>query len=67
MAGTTQADAAAVLTLSDDEMTAFFDTQARSLLGISGDEFLERWDDGAYAGDDSPDVVHLAMLAIRSE
>lgn len=42
------------------------DRQARKLLGISGDEFLRRWDSGEYraiADDpDHPEIRRLAML-----
>jgi hypothetical protein len=43
-----------------------FDQQARYWLGISGEEFLHRWDAGAYQGivDDAehPFVMSMAML-----
>lgn len=49
-----------------DEGIALFDHQARSLLGISGEVFLRRWDAGAYEGlsDEGEDrkVLRLAML-----
>lgn len=42
------------------------DEQARRLLGISGDEFLRRWEAGEYADryDDleSPEIRRLARL-----
>jgi hypothetical protein len=34
--------------LDDDEARELFDRQARRLLGISGDEFLRRYDAGEY-------------------
>ncbi len=34
--------------LDDDESRAYFDRQAQRLLGISGDEFLRRYDAGDY-------------------
>ena len=34
---------------------ALFDHQARTLLGISGDEFLRRWDAGEYQRPLSPE------------
>lgn len=64
---TSESESTAVKTLSDDEMNAFFDEQARALLGISGEEFLERWNNGGYAGDDTSDVVYLALLAVRGQ
>jgi hypothetical protein len=34
--------------LNDDEARAAYDKEARRLLGISGDEFLRRYDAGEY-------------------
>lgn len=34
--------------LTPEEARAFFDRRARELLGISGEEFLRRWDAGEY-------------------
>jgi hypothetical protein len=52
--------------LSQDEGRELFDYQARKLLGISGEEFLRRWDAGEYCGladdMDHPEIMHLAML-----
>lgn len=41
--------------LTPEEARAFFDRRARQLLHISGEEFLKRWDAGAYrpVGDDA--------------
>lgn len=56
----------AIRWLSDEEASADFDAQARRWLGISGDEFLRRWDAGDYrriADDaDHPHVMSIAML-----
>jgi len=54
-----------VVGLSRDEGRAMFDRRCRDNLGISGEEFLARWDAGEYAS--IPDgengrVMHLAML-----
>jgi hypothetical protein len=51
--------------LSRDEGRAMFDQRCREQMGISGEEFLARWDAGEYAS--IPDgengrVMHLAML-----
>ena len=49
-----------------EEARAMFDYQARKSLGISGDEFLRRWDRGEYQP--VPDtregwkIGHLVML-----
>lgn len=52
--------------LSPEEGRRFFDEQAHKLLGVSGEEFLRRWDAGEYdstADDpDHPQVMRLAML-----
>lgn len=49
--------------MTREEARAFFDEQARAWLGISGEEFIRRWDAGAF--DDEPersDVMNVAML-----
>ncbi len=55
-----------VPTLSPSESRALFDKQARRWLGITGDEFLRRWDAGefdAIADDPAhPEVMRLAAL-----
>jgi len=57
----------AVAWLDAEEERAFFDRQARTLLGIGGEEFVRRWDAGEYdeIADDPAhsDVMYLAMLA----
>lgn len=40
--------------LTEEEGRVLFDETARSLLGISGEEFVRRYDAGYY--DDKPDV-----------
>jgi hypothetical protein len=39
------------------------DEQARKYLGVSGAEFLRRWEAGEIDADDDPDVMRVAMLA----
>ncbi|MBA2277023.1 MAG: hypothetical protein H0W06_04605 [Chloroflexia bacterium] len=55
-----------VIELSPEEGWAFFDDKARSLLGISGEEFLRRWNAGDYdeIADDGEhaDIMYLAMF-----
>ena len=55
------------LDLSPEESRAWFDKQARELLGISGEEFVRRLDAGEYADipDDAgdADIIKLATLA----
>jgi len=52
--------------LEDEESRAFFDTQAQRLMGISGAEFIRRYDAGEF--EDAPDdvqhhnITELVML-----
>jgi len=53
--------------LSKEESRELFNRQAKLYLGISGDEFIQRWDAGEYGDPDdrsknSPGVMRLAML-----
>ena len=52
--------------LDDDESRAYFDRQAQRLLGISGEEFLRRYDSGEYERElddrELRAVMKLAML-----
>ncbi len=49
--------------VSPAEGRAMFDRQARRYLGISGDEFVRRWEAGKYAGAaDVPGVMDLVLL-----
>lgn len=47
---------------SDEEGRKFFDAAARRFLGISGEEFLRRWDAGEFDEDDRSEVTHLELL-----
>ena len=48
---------------SAEEGRAIFDAAAQRRLGISGDEFLRKWDAGEFADDpDRPEVIDVAML-----
>ncbi|HLH24398.1 MAG TPA: hypothetical protein VFB73_15570 [Chloroflexota bacterium] len=50
--------------LDDNESRALFDEQARAMLGISGVDFLSRWDAGEYAGcADEPQASRIRRLA----
>jgi hypothetical protein len=52
--------------LDEDEWFAMFDDAVRKQLGISGDEFIERWNAGEYAeiADEAGHrhLIDLAML-----
>jgi hypothetical protein len=45
-----------------EEGRQLFDRAARDALGISGDEFLTRYDGGVYEDTDDPAVAGIAML-----
>jgi hypothetical protein len=51
--------------LPPDEARALFDRQARRLLGMSGEEFLVKWDAGEYSHcdlDATPEGRRIAYL-----
>ncbi|HET8522634.1 MAG TPA: hypothetical protein VFL82_05325 [Thermomicrobiales bacterium] len=52
--------------LTEEEANAYFDESAREMLGMSGEEFIRRWNAGEWAGiADTPehrDKLYLAML-----
>ena len=49
--------------LSAEEARASFDLQVREALGISGDEFIRRWEAGEYAeGEEDPRITGLALV-----
>ncbi len=50
--------------VTPEEGMRIFDEEARRLLGISGEEFLRRWDAGEYLPepDDHPGVMGLWLL-----
>jgi hypothetical protein len=48
-----------IVELSPQEAEAAFDAVARRAMGISGSEFLQRWDAGFYAGQHMDDVDGL--------
>jgi hypothetical protein len=51
-----------IVELSDDEARELFDRRARQTLGMSGDEFLRRWDAGEIADPDRTEIVELVLL-----
>ena len=53
--------------ITKEEGREMLDRQARKYLGISGDEFIERWDAGFYDDPDDrtkndPEVMALGMF-----
>lgn len=50
--------------LTEEEGHRLFDNKAQQLLGVSGNEFLRRWDAGEYdAVADDPDHHEIMQLA----
>lgn len=59
-------DQSDVVELTPEQGRELFDRRARKLLGITGDEFLARWDSGDFMNSDDPKVSSLAVLnAVR--
>ncbi len=56
------AGAAEVREATPEEGRELFNQAAHRNLGISGDEFLRRWDSGAYLDSDDPKVSAVAVL-----
>jgi hypothetical protein len=53
----------AIDALTPEEAWDVFDRAARDDLSMSGEEFLRRWDAGAFRADpDQPGVMDVAML-----
>lgn len=48
--------------LTLEEGRELFDQRARKFLGISGEEFLRKWDAGEYMDSDDPKVSSMAVL-----
>lgn len=53
-----------VLAMTDHEYDDMFDRIARKNMGISGAEFLRRWDAGDFEGVDWDDVDGLRAVAM---
>lgn len=49
--------------VTPEEGMRILDEQARRYLGISGQEFIQRWQTGYYGKEpDQPEIVDLALL-----
>jgi hypothetical protein len=49
--------------VTPEEGAAIFDRQARALVGLSGEEFLRRWDAGEFRDTaDTPGHLHVMRL-----
>ena len=57
-----EADKVEVEEVTAEEGHALFDGIARRFLGLSGVDFLRKWDRGEFEGDDRPMVTYVAML-----
>ena len=65
MATTTKQATDRIQWATPEEGRELFDSQARELLGISGEEFLRRWDAGEYRDiADKPGNLHIGRLAM---
>ncbi len=68
---TVDSDLPPEIVLEGEEWQRFVDDKARTLLGISVEEFVRRWHAGEYAeiADDPAhsDIMYLAMLSIPFE
>jgi hypothetical protein len=51
-----------IVELSEDEGRALFERQARKYLGMSGDEFLRKWDAGEIDDPDRSEVLTVVFL-----
>ena len=56
------ADDIQVMELSREEGIKMFDRQARERLGMSGEEFLQKWEAGEIEDPDRNDVMMLVMM-----
>lgn len=56
------ADDIQTIELTREEGIAMFDRQARERLGMSGEEFLKRWEAGEIEDPDRNDVMMLVMM-----
>lgn len=48
--------------LSREEGRAMFDRNAQEWLGMSGDEFIQKWEAGEIEDPDRTDVIMLAIM-----
>src|SRR6478672_10665576 len=51
-----------IVELSEDEGRALFERQARKYMGMSGDEFLRKWDAGEIEDPDRSEVLTVVFL-----
>ena len=64
MAATSTATLPEAQWVTPEEGREIFDAEARRMMGISGEEFLRRWDAGEYREiADTPGNLHIMDLA----
>ena len=51
-----------IVELSPDEGRQLFDERARDLVGMSGEEFLRKWDAGEIEDPDRSPIIELIMM-----
>ena len=54
-----------VVLIDDNEAWAMFDRAANRELGLSGDQFAKRWDEGGFEGHLSTEIMRVAVLRPR--
>jgi hypothetical protein len=60
-------DDGGVIELSEDETRALFEERARTLLGMSGEEFLERWRAGEFKDEVENDKVWQVVFLLGGD
>ena len=60
-------DEGGVIGLSEEEVQALFEERARTLLGMSGDEFMARWRAGEFKDEVENDKVWQVVLLLGGE
>lgn len=55
-------DESRVVSLTREEMDILLDEQAREYLGMSGEEFVQRWETGDFEDPDSYEVFLVGMF-----
>jgi hypothetical protein len=63
MRTTTETTNGQIRELTREEARALLDREARRYLGISGEAFIQAWNDGKFDEDpDQPGIMQVAML-----
>lgn len=47
---------------TEEEWRDLIDKRAQYYLGISGEEFVRRWQAGEFENPDRPEVIHVGMM-----